>query len=320
MGKASSAKRVAKLAQKGKGRQIRFQGGTLFPAAVLIVGVLGALLIFYARSTRPDHNSPPTANDHWHVSYGFYLCDQWAPPLTGALESAGEPGSQKYFQTGVHSHDDGVIHWHPFTSRATGTNAKLGLFLDNYGVKLSKNELKFPPEQNGGAEYKPGETKCTVDGQEQDAVIKVVLYDPYNDVGSGQTYITDFDKIPIKNGTSISIVFAPEGTNAGLPPTAEQLPQLGAVDGGDALPPGVTTPDGNVTVAPSPEASTPTDESTVAPDSTVAGETTVAPDSTVAGDTTVPSDSAATDDTPAPDETTATTVPATSDTPATTDG
>jgi len=139
VGKASSAKRVAKLAQKGKGRQVRFQGGTLFPAVVLIVGVLGALLIFYSRSTRPDTNSPPTTNDHWHVALGFYGCDAWLPDLQGALEEPGTAAYQNYLGTGVHSHSDGVIHWHPFTSRATGTNAKLGVFLDNYDITLTKD-------------------------------------------------------------------------------------------------------------------------------------------------------------------------------------
>jgi hypothetical protein len=295
VGKASSAKRVAKLAQKGKGRQIRFQGGTLFPAAVLIIGVLGALLIFYARGTRPDHNSPPTVNDHWHVSYGFYACDQWLPNLTGALEDVGTPAYQRYLSTGVHSHDDGVIHWHASTSKATGTNAKLGVFLDNYDIELTKDKLQFPADQEGGATYEVGETKCTVDGEEKDAVIKVVVYDPYNDVNSAKTYITDFDDIAIKNSTSIAIVFAPEGTNAGLPPTANQLPELGAVDSTDPLPPDVTTADGGTaTVAPTPE------------QSTVPGETTVPSDSTVAGDSTVPADS-----TTAPDSTTATSAPAT---------
>jgi hypothetical protein len=284
VGKASSAKRVAKLAQKGKGRQIRFQGGTLFPAAVLIIGVLGALLIFYARGTRPDHNSPPQAGDHWHMAYDFYLCDAWAPepPLTGALEDPSQPGYQKYLASGVHSHDDGVIHWHPNTSRATGTNAKLGVFLDNYGVELTDDKLQFPPEQQGGATYEVGETKCTVDGEEKDGVLKVVVYDPYNDPNAGQTYITDFDKIRVKNGTSIAIVFAPEGTNAGLPPTAPQLPELGAVDGGDPLPE-VTTPEGGTaTVAPSPDGSTVAPDPAAADATTVPGDSTSVPDGTIA--------------------------------------
>jgi hypothetical protein len=42
---SSSAKKVAKLAQRGKGKKVRFQGGTLFPAVVLAVVILGLLTI-----------------------------------------------------------------------------------------------------------------------------------------------------------------------------------------------------------------------------------------------------------------------------------
>lgn len=289
MGKASSAKKVAKLAQKDKGRQIRFQGGTLFPAVVLIVGVLGALLIFYARTTRPDHNSPPTTNDHWHIALGFYVCDDWLGDLQGAIDTQDDPAYQKYVGSGVHSHSDGVIHWHPFTSRATGTNARLGVFLDNYGVKLNKNELTFPANQFGGASYKVGDFKCTVDGQEKDVVIKVMVFDPYNSTDNAKTYITDFDRIAIKNSTSIAIIVAPEGTNPGLPPHAVNLPALGAVDSGGSVP-DATTPEGaTATVAPSPEQSTLPSDSTVAADPTAATETTVADDTaTTAAATTTP--------------------------------
>ncbi len=257
MGKSSSAKKVARLAQKGKGRQVRFQGGTLFPAVVLIVGVLGALLIFYARTTRPDHNSPPTTNDHWHVALGWYVCDDWLGDLQGALEEQGTAGYQKFISSGVHSHSDGVIHWHPYTSRATGTNAKLGVFLDNYGITLNKDELTFPADQFGGASYNVDDFTCTVDGEEKDVVIKVVVFDPYNSTADAKTYITDFDDIPIKNSTSIAVIVAPEGTNPGLPPHATDLPSLGAVDSGGQIPSDVTTADGDTaTIAPTPEEST----------------------------------------------------------------
>ena len=253
MGKSSSAKKVAKLAQKNKGRQVRFQGGTLFPAVVLIVGVLGALLIFYARTTRPDHNSPPTTNDHWHVALGFYVCDDWLGDLQGALEEQGTSGYQNYISSGVHSHADGVIHWHPFTSRATGTNAQLGVFLDNYDVTLNQDELTFPANQFGGASYQADDFKCTVDGEEKDVVIKVIVFDPYNSTENAKTYITDFDEIPIQNSTSIAVVVAPEGTNPGLPPHATDLPALGAVDTGGEVP--LTTPTGSTaTIAPEPGA------------------------------------------------------------------
>ena len=43
--------------------------------------------------------------------------------LDGALEevdSNGQPINNDFLRTGVHSHDDGVIHWHPYTSARDG--------------------------------------------------------------------------------------------------------------------------------------------------------------------------------------------------------
>src|SRR5690606_39049323 len=75
---SSATKRAAKLAQKGKGKRVRFQGGTLFPMVVAITLILGLALIVYSRQTQPAaDSSPPTVNDHWHAAYGFFLCDTW---------------------------------------------------------------------------------------------------------------------------------------------------------------------------------------------------------------------------------------------------
>ena len=77
-------------------------------------------------------DSPPTVDDHWHVAYGFFLCDTGEFTLNGALketDTSGQPMNTDFLRTGVHSHDDGVIHWHAFTSASVGKNATLGLFL-----------------------------------------------------------------------------------------------------------------------------------------------------------------------------------------------
>ena len=51
---SSTTKKAARLAQKGKGRRVRFQGGTLFPLVVAIVLVVGLGLVVYARASRPE--------------------------------------------------------------------------------------------------------------------------------------------------------------------------------------------------------------------------------------------------------------------------
>jgi hypothetical protein len=278
VGKASSAKKVARLAQKGKGRKVRFQGGTLFPALIVGIAVVGAALIVYSRASIPNQNIPPTVEDHWHASYGFYACDEWLPDLQGNKEeqdSTGQLISEGFRRTGIHSHNDGVIHWHPYTSAATGRNAKLGVFLDVYGIKLSDDKLELPADQ-GGAVYEEGVTKCTdAEGKSVDGEIVVYAFDAFDTPDKYTTYITNFDDVRLsQDGMAFSVVFAPAGSKAELPPSAASLPELGAADGGTTGQP--TT--------------------TVAGDSTVPGEstTTVAGATTVPGATTMPSSSTTT--------------------------
>jgi hypothetical protein len=155
VGKASSSKKVARLAQKGKGRKVRFQGGTLFPALVVGLAVAGTALIIYSRESIPNLNTPPTVEDHWHASYGFYACDEWLPNLAGNKEEQSTDGqlvNNKFRRTGIHSHEDGVIHWHPFSSESTGRNAKFGVFLDVYGIRAqrsTKRALRSAPTRMG---------------------------------------------------------------------------------------------------------------------------------------------------------------------------
>src|SRR5690606_37569544 len=147
---SASTKRAAKLAQKGKGKRVRFQGGTLFSMVVAITLILGLALIVYSRQTQPAaDSSPPTINDHWHAAYGFFLCDTWYE-LAGDLEETNSQGqlvNTNFLRTGIHSHDDGVIHWHPYTSVAVGKRAKLKVFLDTYDVRLEDDRLVFPDNQ-----------------------------------------------------------------------------------------------------------------------------------------------------------------------------
>jgi hypothetical protein len=240
VGKASSAKKVARLAQKGKGRKVRFQGGTLFPAVMVGISLLGAGLVVYSRASIPDRNVAPTIEDHWHASYGFYVCDEWLPDLQGAKEEAdstGLPVSDEYRRTGIHSHNDGVMHWHPFTSAATGRNAKLGVFLDVYGVKISDSKLELPEDQGGGV-YEEGTTTCKDEnGEDVEAQLVVYAFDSYDDADQYSTYITNFKDVRLeRDAMAFVIVFAAPGTRPGLPPSAADLPELGAADSATGQP------------------------------------------------------------------------------------
>jgi hypothetical protein len=240
---SSSANKVAKLASRGKGKRVKFQGGTLFPAIVAVVVIVMLALVVYARASRPtDGSGPPQLGDHWHAAYGFYVCDDtgaaFLPNLQGTKEeqtvdSAGNTvyADRNFRLTGVHSHGDGVIHYHPYTSRATGNRARLGVFLNVYDVKLTDTVLQLPPEQ-GGQKFDTSTYKC---GGE-DTQIRVRVWNSFADTGDYRDYVTDFNNIRIdRNGMAFTIAVVPKGKDIPQPPSAPKLPELGTVDGGDAI-------------------------------------------------------------------------------------
>jgi hypothetical protein len=238
MATSSSAKKVAKLASRGKGKKVRFQGGTLFPAVVVLVVVLGLLSIVYARQSRPaDGSGSPRVGDHWHAAFGMYVCDTYEPKLIGNKEEGSTDPSTgnriydnvQFGLTGIHSHDDGIMHWHPYSSKSSGNRARLGVFLKVYGIKLSESEVSLPDDQ-GGDSWSTKDTKC--DGK--DTVIKVIRWDNYADSGSSETFTSNLNDVRLtKNGQVFVIAIVPKDTDVPLPPWAPELPTLGAADDGN---------------------------------------------------------------------------------------
>ena len=228
------------MAQKGKGKKVRFQGGTVFPITILIVAVLGIALIAYSRTSTQALAVPPQASnsDHWHIAFGIFACDDWLPNITGAKEggTTGVPDPE-FLASGVHSHDDGVIHYHPYTAAASGQNAKLQRYLDVYDIELSDDKLQMPDDQ-GGQVFEEGETKCTLeDGKEVDAELRLAVWDDAKNPGDYRILTADMKNARIdRNGMAMAIFFAPTDVEIVQPPTAAHLDALGAVDTGAAPP------------------------------------------------------------------------------------
>jgi len=233
---SSSAKKVAKLASRGKGKRVRFQGGSVFPIAVVAIVVLGLLAIVYGRQSRPsDGSGAPTTTDHWHQAFGIYICDTFQPKLTGTKEettvdSTGQTVlvNEAFSLTGIHSHGDGIIHYHPNSTRSTGNRAKLGVFLDVYDIKLTDTTLEMPADQ-GGEKWSTKDTKC--DGK--DTELKVRVWDQFDNPDEFHDVVTDFNNIRITNdGQVFVIALVPKGADVPLPDWAAELPTLGASDSG----------------------------------------------------------------------------------------
>ena len=241
MGKASSAKKVARAARAGGRRSSAGrQRNLLFPGVIGAIVLLGSALVWYAADERKsDTDVPPVIGDHWHAAYGFYVCGEWQPDIP-EFEAT----------TGIHTHGDGVIHIHPFSQSGAGENATLGTFLEDTDVKLSDDELTIGKNElpDGAKTWKEGEDKC--DGKNAELVVA-----QWEDVsGNAKPALLTSGLRDIRfrgDGEGYTIAFMPEGdTDIPKPPTAANLAELGAVDAG-AQPGSSTTtaPGGSTTTA-----------------------------------------------------------------------
>ena len=79
MGKASSAKKVARAARAG-GRRSGTRRQLGFPVAIGAVIILGLLLVTFARQSNQaaaDSENHPKRGEHWHAAYGIFICDRF---------------------------------------------------------------------------------------------------------------------------------------------------------------------------------------------------------------------------------------------------
>jgi hypothetical protein len=272
---SSSAKKVAKLASRGKGKKVRFQGGTTFPVIVAVVSIVMILLVAYSRATVPGiETGPPQPTDNWSMAYGIRICDTWLPNLTGTdaeLNLDASTGDPAKVVDGPHA--DGIIHYHAQEGGATGRKAKLGVFLDIYDITLTDTKLELPQSQVGEGEdrtWDTGSFKC--DGK--DTQIRVRVWNDYTQ-SEFVDNVTNFRNLRFtNNGMVFAIAVVPKGDDIPLPESASTLADLGVIGSGTAT----TTPTSDSTG--STDSSTPTSDSTGSstPDTTApASETTATP-------------------------------------------
>lgn len=139
MGRASSAKKVARAARAGGRVSAHRPRSLLFPAALFAIVILGVSLVAYARGERleQDRSSFPQLGDHIHTAYGVNVCGEFKGPLP----EFGGP-------LGIHTHGDGLIHVEPTSELAVGTNAVLDRFLEGAAdggvdVEVSSNKVTY---------------------------------------------------------------------------------------------------------------------------------------------------------------------------------
>lgn len=212
MGKASSSKKVqraARAAASSRGASERRELG--FPLTVLAVVILGVVLVVAARGSREAKAEPRVGVDHWHSAYAIYDCETVLTPF-----------QSEYDPDGIHSHQDGVIHIHPFNSGSAGEDATLSVFLEAMGATVSEDRITGP-----GLELDAG-TDCNG----EPTVIQVARFDA-NDVEAGPTdvYSEDFGSVRfVENLEAFTIARVPAGADI-PPPPADRIAAASAASG-----------------------------------------------------------------------------------------
>jgi hypothetical protein len=90
MGKASSAKKVARAARAGGSRRSGQRRALGFPIAIFLVVALGLALVLVARSERIT-NATPKVGDHIHAAYSTYTCVPETAPADGSTTTTTAP-------------------------------------------------------------------------------------------------------------------------------------------------------------------------------------------------------------------------------------
>lgn len=223
MGKASSTKKVARAARTG-GKSSGTRKNLAFPVAIVVLVALGLGLVAFARSTNPG-DGPPALGDHWHAAYGIFICDSWVADLS-------DRGADKL---GIHTHDDGLMHIHPFLAGATGKAATLNKFWDQVGMKVTDSKIQLPEGGDfEGRTYVAGETTC---GGEPAEVV-VAHWESSLDTTGEPTLITEGigDIAFTEDLGAFTIAFVPKGADIPPPPAAASILEKAAVDGGSGQP------------------------------------------------------------------------------------
>jgi hypothetical protein len=226
MGKASSAKKVARAERAGGSTRAQSARKLGFPIAIAAIVIVGVGLVVFARGERSSSAvAPELGVDHWHSAYGVWACDQFLPPFVDTQGDA----------VGIHTHEDGLIHIHPNSSLAAGRNATLGVFADEVGLELGDDEFTTPT----GETFKTGD-----DCQGEAGVVQVLRWTPDNYEGEPEVITGDLADIHFdQNGSAYVIAFRRPGDDVPLPPSLGNINNPGDLGPGETVPEQVQIPE-----------------------------------------------------------------------------
>jgi len=212
--RTSSAKKIARLAEKGKGKKVRFQGGSVFPTIVLSVLILGAVLIAYARQGGTAVDASVTAEQKFATAFAFFNCDALATDLEQPDASTLSP-TDKFAavttETPAAIIGDGVVGWLP-QALAGQRKAKLETIFGLYGMTVTDDSITLKDKK-----ISETDTQCAG----KDAKISVYVWES----GSVESKlsIASFGGVKIDDQMTVVLAFAPDGVEVPRPAVADSL-------------------------------------------------------------------------------------------------
>ena len=222
MARSSSAHKLSRLAQKGKGKKVRFQGGTVFPSVVLGVCIVGTILVAYARQSAAPIDTAAAADESYYTSLGVYVCDGFVSGLPATGES--DDGA-------VTIVEDGVLSWKPVVL-AIERRSRLGTLLEQLGVDVTDDTLALPAGAtvngqpvNGGNPLTEAETTC---GDKPASLSVTVWRDLGADGTEGSVSIASLDGVRLDDNLAIVLAFVPDDVETAdlKPPSIDRIELL----------------------------------------------------------------------------------------------
>jgi uncharacterized integral membrane protein len=213
MGKASSAKKIKRVQQAGVSRAPGQRRNLGYPALVGGIVIVGLVLVFFARNQREAQatESPVANQDHWHAAIGIDICGEFE-------ENPADDGPDS---KGIHTHQDGLIHIHPFVAGAAGDKATLSVFADQIGLEVTDHSITLP----NGKSYVNGEDCTDEDGKKTEGRVALYVWPPQATEATDPDVVTkDIAGVRFtENGQAFVLAFVPKGTDVPLPPSISEL-------------------------------------------------------------------------------------------------
>lgn len=226
MGKASSSKKIRRVQQAGVSRAPGQRRNLAYPALIVAIVVVGTVLVVLARDSRQATASEaPTTRDHWHQAFGINICGEYQDP----------PADDGADRLGIHTHQDGLIHVHPFGAGASGDNATMQAFFDQIGAEVTDDSFTLL----GGESKKNGE-EC--DGKK--AEVALFVWPPQANDQTEPEKLTGSEITEARfteDGGAYVLSFNPKGFTPPLPPSISELASPSDVEPGQAPDDGLNT-------------------------------------------------------------------------------